>query len=70
MLGTYVDLEVLYLYIWQEFEKYAEYVRNTVHVFAAPGLEEMLVISPPDFTLNKPDSKALASACREWLQWA
>lgn len=70
MLGTYVDLEVFYLYIWQEFEKYAQYVRNTVHLFAAPGLEEILVIAPPDFTLNKPDSKALAGACREWLQWA
>ncbi len=70
MLGTYVDLELLYLYVWQEFEKYAQYVRNTVHLFAAPGIEEILVIAPPDFILNKPDSKALAGACREWLQWA
>ena len=29
-LGSYVDLEVFYQYIWQEFEKYAEYRRNTV----------------------------------------
>ncbi len=69
-LGTYVDLELLYLYIWQEFEKYAEYQRNTVHIFCAAGMEEVLVISPPDFSLpaNLPPEQ-LAAAGREWLQW-
>ena len=69
-LGTYVDLELLYLYVWQEFEKYAEYKRNTVHVFAAAGMDEVLVIAPPDFTLPpKIKPEALIDACREWLHW-
>ena len=69
-LGTYVDLELLYLYVWQEFEKYVEYVRNTVHIFAAEGMEEMLVIAPPDFSLpDKIDPEKLVGAGREWLQW-
>lgn len=68
-LGTYVDLEVFYLYIWQEFEKYAEYRNNTVHIFAADGLDELLLIAPPDFKLEprvSPDD--LTSALREWLR--
>jgi hypothetical protein len=65
-LGTYVDLEVFYQYIWQEYEKYAEYRRNTVHLFAAEGMEEALVIAPPDFKLPP---KNIGSALLEWLQW-
>lgn len=68
-LGTYVDLEIFYQYIWQEFEKYAEYRRNTVHLFAAEGMDEVLVIAPPDFTLpaKMPPGK-LTAAAREWMQ--
>jgi hypothetical protein len=51
-LGSYVDLEVFYQYIWQEFEKYAEYRRNTVYLFAGEGMDEMSVIAPPDFEMR------------------
>jgi hypothetical protein len=69
-LGTYVDLELLYLYVWQEYEKYAEYKRNTVHLFVAAGMDEALVIAPPDFQLPaKVRPEALAKACLDWLQW-
>lgn len=50
-LGSYVDLEVFYQYVWQEFEKYAEYRRNTVYLFVGDGLDELLAIAPPDFAL-------------------
>ena len=50
-LGTYVDLEVFYQYIWQEFEKYAEYRNKTANLFLADGLEELFCIAPPDFPL-------------------
>jgi hypothetical protein len=50
-LGTYVDLEVFYQYIWQEFEKYAEYRHNTAYVFVGEGMDELLAIAPPDFSL-------------------
>ena len=50
-LGSYVDLEVFYQYIWQEFEKYAEYRKNTAYLFVGDGMEEMLAIAPPDFPL-------------------
>lgn len=50
-LGSYVDLEVFYQYIWQEFEKYAEYRRNTVYLFVGDGLDELLAIAPADFPL-------------------
>jgi hypothetical protein len=50
-LGTYVDLEIFYQYIWQEFEKYAEYRRNTAYLFVGEGMDEMLAIAPPDFPL-------------------
>jgi hypothetical protein len=50
-LGSYVDLEVFYQYIWQEFEKYAEYRNNTAYLFVGDGMEEMLAIAPPDFPL-------------------
>jgi hypothetical protein len=67
-LGTYVDLEIFYQYIWQEFEKYAEYRRNTVYIFAAEAMDGALVIAPSDFSL--PDRIApekLAAAAREWM---
>ena len=69
-LGTYVDLEVFYAYIWQEFEKYAEYVRNTVYIFGAAGMDEVCVLAPPDFALPaaaKPE--AVLAAAREWMRW-
>jgi len=68
-LGTYVDLEVFYPYIWQEFGKYPEYQRNTVTLFAAEGMDEALVIAPADFTLpDRLPPKSLMSAVREWMQ--
>jgi hypothetical protein len=51
VLGSYIDLEVFYQYVWQEFEKYAEYRTNTAYVFCCDGMDEMLVIAPPDCPL-------------------
>jgi hypothetical protein len=69
MLGSYVDLEVFYQYVWQEFDKYAEYRRNTVFLFTGESMDEMLVISPSDFTLPaKATPEAVASAAREWMR--
>ncbi len=68
-LGTYVDLEVFYPYIWQEFEKYAEYRRNTVFLFAAEGMDEAMLIAPADFTLPERAAGAqLTGALREWMR--
>jgi hypothetical protein len=68
-LGTYVDLEIFYQYIWQEFEKYAEYRHNTVYLFAADAMDEVLVIAPPDFKLPaKIAPEKLTAAAREWMQ--
>lgn len=70
-LGSYVDLEVFYEYIWQEFEKYAEYRRNTGYLFVGEGMEEMLAIGPPDFPLlgaGKPlPVGQVLRAAGEWL---
>jgi hypothetical protein len=70
-LGTYVDLEIFYQYIWQEFEKYPEYRRNTMYLFAGVGLDELLLIAPPDCALlNEPQPVTLArvnAIAREWL---
>lgn len=70
-LGTYVDLEIFYQYVWQEFEKYAEYQRNTVYVFAAQGMEELMLIAPPDFALLRSESKLpldkVHGALKTWL---
>ncbi|MBI2687412.1 MAG: hypothetical protein HYX27_13955 [Acidobacteria bacterium] len=69
-LGTYVDLEVFYLYVWQEFEKYAEYVRNTAFVFAAAGMDEVRVIAPADFDAPASiDPMMLTAKLREWMHW-
>jgi hypothetical protein len=50
-LGTSVDLEIFYQYLWQECEKYAEYRRNTACLFIAPGADQLLCIAPADFPL-------------------
>jgi hypothetical protein len=49
MLGSYVDLEMLYEYVWREPLKYPEYQNNTVFFFLAEGMDEGLLIAPPDF---------------------
>ena len=70
-LGSYVDLEVFHEYIWQEFEKYAEYRHNTAYLFGGEGLDEILAIAAPDFpllTVQQPVSLAeVFSRAREWL---
>jgi hypothetical protein len=50
-LGSYVDLEIFNYYLGLEFEKYVEYRRNTVYLFVGVGMDEMLVIAPPDFPM-------------------
>ena len=71
-LGSYVDLEVLNHYVWMEFEKYPEYRRNTVYYFVGEGMDEMLLLAPPDFPLVKTNSSVtlslLFSAAKDWLQ--
>jgi hypothetical protein len=70
-LGTFVDLEIFYQYVWQEFEKYAEYRGNTAYLFVGEGLDEMLVIAPPRFPLMKAAGPAALDAVhgdlRRWL---
>jgi len=69
-LGSYVDLEIFYQYIWQEFEKYTEYRNNTVHLFTAEGMEEFLLIAPRDFQLPPSVSpEALTASLQEWMQF-
>ena len=71
-LGSYVDLEVLNYYVWTEFEKYPEYRRNTVYYFVGEGMDEMLVLAPPDFPLLKAESPVsllhLFAMARDWIQ--
>ena len=70
-LGSYVDLEVFYKYVWQEFEKYAEYRKNTAYLFSGEGMDEILVIAPPDFPLlSAADPLKLPTVfqgLRDWL---
>lgn len=70
MLGSYVDLEIFYQYVWQEFGKYPEYRNNTAYLFAAEGMDEMLLIAPQDFPL--PEGRLtlpqVHGAAVEWLR--
>ena len=68
VLGSYVDLEIFYQYIWQEFEKYAEYRTNTAYVFCCDGMDEMLVIAPPDCPLLAAAGPLKLSAVHQHLQ--
>jgi hypothetical protein len=70
-LGSYVDLEVFYQYVWQEFEKYAEYRTNTAYLFVGDGMEEMLVMAPADCPLMSASGPlkltAVHDQLKEWL---
>jgi len=70
-LGSYVDLEMFYQYVWQEFEKYAEYRTNTAYLFAGDGMEEMLAVAPADFPLMAASGPlklpAVFQHLKEWL---
>ena len=71
MLGSYVDLEVLYQYIWQEFEKYPEYRGKTAYWFVAEGMDQVFTIGPADFTAGLPQSQVslerLYRVMKDWL---
>jgi hypothetical protein len=71
-LGSYVDLEIFYQYLWQEFEKYAEYRSNTAYLFVADGMDQLLLIAPPDFPLPAKDQTVplsrVSQAAGEWLE--
>jgi hypothetical protein len=70
-LGTSVDLEVFYQYLWQEFEKYAEYRKNTAYLFVGDGMDELFCIAPADFPLlsaKTPVKPATVfAAMKDWL---
>ena len=70
-LGTYVDLEVFYQYIWQEFERHAEYRNNTAYLFVADGMEELFCIAPSDFPLFSAKAPVklpeVYASAKEWL---
>ncbi len=71
MLGSYVDLEVFYQYIWQECEKYAEYRRNTAYLFVGVGMDALFAVAPPDFPLLASDEpqrpEDVFLSCARWL---
>ena len=56
MLGSYFDLQVLYQYIWQECEKYAEFRRYTAYLFIGTGMDGLVAIAPPDFPIPGPEA--------------
>ena len=71
MLGSYVDLEVFYQYIWQECNKHAEYRKNTAFLFIGEGMDALFLIAPPDFPLAVSDTasrpREIFLACTQWL---
>jgi len=71
MLGSYVDLEIFYQYVWQQFEKYPEYRGKTAYLFVGDGLDQMLVIAPPDFLSKLPPAPAplarINLLMKDWL---
>ena len=71
MLGSYVDLEVLYQYVWREHLKFVEYRNNTALLFAAEGVDEALLIAPQDFPAWPDNERAslprVRAALRQWL---
>jgi hypothetical protein len=70
VLGSYVDLEIFYQYVWQEYGKFAEYRGNTAFLFAGEGLDEMLIIGPADFPLLKATKPVrLASVFQQTKEW-
>jgi hypothetical protein len=62
-LWDYVDLEIFYPYIWQEFGKYAEYQRNTVFLLAAEGMDEVMVIAPRTSHCREDFARKLMARC-------
>lgn len=70
MLGSYVDLEIFYEYIWRECEKYAEYRRNTAYLFVGEGMDALLAVGPADFPLLAADKPVrLEEAFEAAAQW-
>ena len=71
LLGSYVDLEVFYPYIWQECEKYAEYRRNTAYLFIGTGMNALFAIATPDFPLPGSETprqpEEVFQCCARWL---
>lgn len=71
VLGSYVDLEIFYEYIYNECEKYIEYRRNTGYIFVGEGMDKLLAIGPADFPLLQGDNprrlEDVFEQARQWL---
>lgn len=70
VLGSYVDLEIFYEYVYNECEKYAEYRRNTGYLFVGEGMDALLAIGPADFPFLLEDKpRKLEDVFAEARQW-
>jgi len=68
--GSYIDLEMFYQYVWQEYAKFAEYRGNTVFLFVRDGLDQLLAIGPADFPLlTAAETQPLTSVFRKTKDW-
>jgi hypothetical protein len=69
--GSYIDLEMFYQYVWQEYDKFAEYRGNAGFLFVREGLDQLLAIGPADFPLlmqkNPLPLDAAFFKIKEWL---
>jgi len=69
-LGSYVDLEILYQYLWHHYEKYPEYPGKTAYLFVGDGLDQIFVIAPPEFLSGlRPEPVPLAKINRLMKDW-
>ncbi len=70
-LGTYVDLEVFFEYVWLGFEKYLEYRGKTAYLYLDPYFEQVLAIAPDGFLHGVQEEPlghdALYRRCADWL---
>lgn len=70
VLGSYVDLEIFYEYLYNECEKYVEYRRNTGYLFVGEGMDRLLAIGPADFPLLLDDrTRRLEDVFEEARAW-
>lgn len=71
MLGSYVDLEVFYQYIWREALKYSEYRDRTAFLYLAEGVDQAFVIAPPGCPLlelrDQVNFARLRTMAAQWL---
>ena len=67
--GSLIDIRLLAEYVYLSASQHAAYAGRTVHLFAVPEWDRLLVVAPAEFTFPAKARLAAGDLCAAAVQW-